>query len=164
METTNNPSNGSVSYEAYNKLQDLYIELLEKHKELTGEAPLQLTRSKRKSVITAPSKADWTTTLNIEGEEKKFDLSPLMKMIEGDSFEFFENTLRDIHENYAVFYITELEHALNTKPETHDWFRGTLKHFQSELSLIKMLADAFGSVREVKEREPENPGSEGSSL
>jgi hypothetical protein len=159
METTNNPPNGSVSYEAYNKLQDLYIELLEKHKELTGEAPLQLTKSKRKNIITASSKADWTATLCIEGEEKKFDLTPLLKIIEGDSFEFFENTLRDIHENYAVFYITELEHVLNTKPETHDWFRGTLKHFQSELSLIKMLADAFGEVKEARSEQLEKPKS-----
>lgn len=157
METTNNPSNGSVSYEAYNKLQDLYIELLEKHKELTGEAPLQISKSKRKTVVPAIPKADWSSTLNIDGEEKKFDLSPLLKMIEGEGFEFFENTLRDIHENYAVFYITELEHALNTKPETHDWFRGTLKHFQSELSLIKMLADAFGAVKESRSGNIEKP-------
>jgi hypothetical protein len=149
METTNNPPNGSVSYEAYNKLQDLYIELLEKHKEVTGEAPLQPVKSKRKIPITSLAKDDWTATLNIEGEDKKFDLTPLLKIVEGDSFEFLENTLRDIHENYAVFYITELEHVLNTPPETHDWFKGTLKRFQSELSLIKMLADAFGAVKEA---------------
>jgi hypothetical protein len=149
METTNNPPNGSVSYEAYNKLQDLYIELLEKHKEITGEAPLQPVKSKRKNPVTSLLKDDWTATLNIDGEDKKFDLTPVLKIVEGDSFEFLENRLRDIHENYAVFYITELEHVLNTPPETHDWFRGTLKHFQSELSLIKMLADAFGAVKEA---------------
>jgi len=157
METTNNPSNGSVSYEAYNKLQDLYIELLEKHKELTGEAPLQISKSKHKTIVPVIPKADWTSTLNIDGEERRFDLSPILKMIEGEGFDFFENTLRDIHENYAVFYITELEHALNTKPETHDWFRGTLKHFQSELSLIKMLADAFGAVKEARAESIEKP-------
>ncbi len=161
METTSNPSNGSVSYEAYNKLQDLYIELLEKHKELTGEVPLQPSKSKKKNLAAPLSKADWTSTLNIEGEEKKYDLTPILKLIENEGLEYFENTLRDIHENYAVFYITELEHVLNTPPETHDWFRGTLRHFQSELSLIKMLADAFRAVKEVK---PQPQGKSGSDL
>ncbi len=160
METTSNPAEGSVSYEAYNKLQDLYIELLEKHKELTGEVPFQPAKPKRKNLAAPFSKADWAATLNIGGEERKYDLSPIFRMIENEGLEYFEDTLRAIHENYAVFYITELERVLNTPPETHDWFRGTLKHFQSELSLIKKLADAFRAVREAEPQPRAGTGSD----
>ena len=81
-----------------------------------------------------------------DNQEKVFDFTDIIQLIQFESSVLLVKLLRQIHHNYSVLNINEMTKALNDyKPTVSKYSEG----IPNELYILKTLADCIEAVKEV---------------
>ena len=122
-----------------------YIEQIKKY-----ETTLKQLQSSNTVLRTEPGKRKYQIELKMfrDSEEKVFDFTDIIQLIQFESPALLVKLLRQVHHNYSVLNIQEQVKALNERKV----FCGSYSEsIPNELYILKTLADCIEAVKETSE-------------
>jgi hypothetical protein len=122
------------------------VELIKENKALTDE--LEQFKSTGFVLTSKPNKGKYLIQLKMyrDKQEKVFNFTDIVQLIQFESPALLVKLLRQIHHNYSVLNIDEMTKALNNyKPTVSKYSEG----IPNELYILKTLADCIEEVKEV---------------
>lgn len=122
------------------------VELIKENKALTNE--LEQFKSTGSVLTTEPGKRKYFIELKMyrDSEEKVFDFTNIIQLIQFNSPALLVKILREVHHNYSCLNISEMTAALNKQQLSIADYSESIPN---ELYILKTLADAIEQVKEV---------------
>lgn len=122
------------------------LEYIEQIKKYEGE--LKRLTSSNNVLTTEPGNRKYNIKLKmyLDREEKVFDFTDIVQLIQYNSPELLVKILRQVHHNYSIMNINEMTAALNRKELSLATYS---EDIPNELHYLKALADSIEAIKEI---------------